>query len=127
MSEKKSEKQTGLVMVCVTRQRQCEQLIRRGAELAQQEKLDLMVVNVQRPGYLQGEDAELLDYLMEVTRRVGGELQVLYDQEPIARLVRYARENPVRAMVLGHAPEGETPLAAAVKQALPQLLLVQAP
>jgi len=112
-------------MVCVTRQRHCEQMIRQGAELAGKTGMNLMVVNVQRPGYLQGENAELLDDLMEVTSQVGGELQVLYDENPIDCLLRYAKENPVRAMILGHAPEGETPLAAAAQKELPNLLLLQ--
>jgi K+-sensing histidine kinase KdpD len=129
MAKKKlpqQEPQQRVVMVCVTSQRHCEELIEMGSDLSEMLTAPLAVVSVQRPGTMDPMDCALLEYLMDVARQSGGELMVLYDDKPIPRLIEYARENQAQAIVMGRGPGGgASAVFDALTAALPKVKIIQ--
>ena len=130
MSRKKPvpelEAREGMVMVCVTSQRQCEELIELGSEVADRMNSPLAVVSVQPMGIPDPASMTLMEYLMDVARQHDGELLMLYGNDPVPRLVDYAREHTAKAIVMGRARGGgPSAVVEALKKALPDTQIIQ--
>ncbi|HHU63591.1 MAG TPA: universal stress protein UspA [Clostridiales bacterium] len=101
-------KKRNRVMVCVTRQRHCERLIRLGREIADKEQGELFVVHVARIGesFLGNPDeGKALDYLFSISKDVGADMTVLRSENIVDTLVNFAKETEITAMVLGQPPD----------------------
>ena len=130
MSRKKPvpelETREGTVMVCVTSQRQCDELIALGSQVAEQLNAPLTVVSVQPMGVPNPASMTLMEYLMDVARQHDGELLVLYGNDPVPRLVDYAREHAARGIVMGRARGGgPSAVVETLKKALPDTEIIQ--
>lgn len=83
LTEKTIEKKA--VLVCVTDQRFCERLIAFGAQVAQKQDAQLLVLNVLNRGVqahdLQSSDA--LEYLFQVSNRYQADMSIFYNADPI--------------------------------------------
>ena len=67
-------------MVCVTRQKTCERLIRLGALLAGRRGCEMTVVHALRPEDAilgSADESEALEYLFEQTNRYGCEMKMI--------------------------------------------------
>ena len=112
-------------MVCVTRQKTCERLIKAGARVAMDAGMAFSVVHVVRPGELMlvlGEDGAALDYLFTVSKDVGADMTVLRSDDVPKALADFAKHNGVRIMVLGASGEnGIVELLKTLKHLLPRV------
>ena len=108
------------VLVCVTRQKACEQLIRVGARLAREGDMGLMVVHVAPFGEnILGnpQEGEALDYLFTIAKQYGAAMQMLRSDHVVSALQRFALENHVATIVMG-ASRGDNTLIAELTRAL---------
>lgn len=97
------------VMVCVTRQKTCERLIRNGAKISREMGLALSVVHVVPTGsnFLGNpHEGEALEYLFSISKEHGADMSVLKADQVVDTLVAYAQENAAAVIVMGDAPGG---------------------
>lgn len=103
------EHEQGIVMVCVTRQKTCERLITKGAELADAGGASLHVVHAVRIGenFLGNAfEGEALEYLFTAAQLYNGQLAVLRAEDAEETLTQYAIAHAAKAVVMGKSPEG---------------------
>jgi len=99
----KSEKNT---MVCVTQQKTCERLIRKGSALRDAKGGRLLVIHVTTTSlqvlgnYSQ---PEALDYLYEISKSMDAEMTVMRSSEVTNTLVEFCRKNHITTIVLGES------------------------
>ncbi|MDL2258683.1 hypothetical protein LJC42_05970 [Eubacteriales bacterium OttesenSCG-928-K08] len=99
---------TGIVMVCVTRQRTCERLIALGKTAAEKSGLPLHVVHAVKTGEnILGNvyEGEALEYLFTAAQLSGGELTVIRADNVLEALYEYALAHSAVAIVLGQSPQ----------------------
>ncbi|MDD3613201.1 MAG: hypothetical protein WAP98_05440 [Caldicoprobacterales bacterium] len=96
------------VMVCVTRQKTCERLIRVGKKLVNGSEGELVVVHVSRVGdnFLGSNDeGEALDYLFQEAKNAGANLTVIRSDNILNTLLDQAKKNNITEIVMGESPE----------------------
>jgi K+-sensing histidine kinase KdpD len=101
------------VLVCVTRQKTCEKLIREGAKIADKLGCNMTVVHVVKTGFhFLGaiEEGEALEYLFNVSKNFAADMMVYRSDDVLAKLVQIAKENKATQMVIGQS--GHTPVEA---------------
>lgn len=94
------------ILVCVTGQRSCERLIRRGAELAEAQGVMLNVLHVVRPaGNVLGfvNEPEALEYLLRVSVEHNASMYVRRSDDVVAAIETAARNERVSVIVAGRA------------------------
>lgn len=97
-------------MVCVTRQKTCERLIKVGQNLSTKLEGDLKVVHVAKVGdnFLGNPDeGEAVEYLFQKSKTAGAEMTVLRASDIVDTLVEYANKNHVDIMILGESPSSK--------------------
>jgi len=95
-------------VVCVTVQKTCERLIRRGATFAGEQGLHVLHVAKDGETLLGGrDDVEALDYLYRISREFGAEMDVLRakDKDIIETVVAYTKTNDAACIVLGSSSD----------------------
>lgn len=115
------------VMVCVTRQRSCERLIKNGAGMAEQLKLGLLVAHAVAPNepVLGNPDpGNALETLFQTASQYGGEMTVLRDSDTFEALVQCALESNVSLMILGASPKNADSVLNLLKQKLPKMSFI---
>ncbi len=98
------------VMVCVTRQKTCERLIKIGARVAKESKHGISVVHVVKTGenFLgDPHEGEALDYLFRISKESGADMTVLRSENVLDTLIEYAKKNLVADIVLGESPQSK--------------------
>lgn len=108
--ERTDETQKGCVLACVTGQRGCDRLIRRGRDIAAAEGLPLRVLHVcaSDTGWCRGESTAL-NYLFQLSHEVDAEMTIIYEADPAAAIIKFVRVQGVKRIVLGapaENPEG---------------------
>ena len=110
-------------MVCVTRQKTCERLIREGARIAKAGAERFSVVHVVRPGETvlgNDEEGEALEYLFAVSKQFGADMTVIKAEELIKALEEYAKSHEITTMILGASGEnGQAELVKTLRRHLP--------
>ncbi|NLG37505.1 MAG: universal stress protein [Clostridiales bacterium] len=104
-------KQPGPVMVCVTRQKACQRLIKHGAQLAAARDMPLTVVHVARNGEdLLGnvDEGAALDFLFGIAKTYGADMVMLRSDDVAKTLCQYASAHNASVVVLGETREGHT-------------------
>lgn len=97
------------VMVCVTQQQTSKRLIKTGSELANTSRDSLYVIHVvnEKDKLLYHlSDGEALEYLFEITKKLGADLVIKRSKDVIETLVEFAKENEITHIVLGNSPKG---------------------
>lgn len=112
----------GKTMVCITGQKNCERLIREGANYAA--GAELRVVHVVKPGGAvlgADNDAEALEYLFQISRTYGAQMDMLRSDDVVGTLTRFAQEMQIEHVVMGMAntQRSHTDVAAALASRLP--------
>jgi K+-sensing histidine kinase KdpD len=118
------KKEQPKVMVCVTRQKTCERLIKFGASLAEEERLDLLVVHAVKTGdnFLGNKpDGEALEYLFDRAREVGAELTMIRAGDVEKARGDYARAHNVKLIVMGQAPQQAESIITRLQKQLPDI------
>ncbi len=107
------------VLACVTVQKDCARLIRRGSALAKENGAPLRVLHVsQGKNMLSGADAaSILNELFSLAHEADAEMNVIYEQDVPAAIVRCAGEWNAAILVLGPDRSGT---AGRVKRLLPE-------
>ena len=98
------------VMVCVTRQKTCERLIKIGTKIALDLKAVLSVVHVAKTGtnFLGNPDeGEALDHLFQISKNAGADMSVLRSDNVVNTLVEFAKKNKVSVLILGESPDSK--------------------
>ncbi len=96
------------VMVCVTQQKTCERLIKKGFEIAKEIDGCLYVIHVvnEKDKLLYNlSDGEALEYLFDITKQLGADLVVKRSKNVINTLVEFAEENKITHIVIGNSTE----------------------
>lgn len=94
------------IMVCVTRQRSCERLIKRAVSLNKEMRTTVAVVHVA----MNGEDllgnpneGDALDILFSVSKYNDAQMHMLRSDTLAETVLEFAREHNVRTLVLGES------------------------
>jgi K+-sensing histidine kinase KdpD len=96
------------VMVCVTQQKTCERLIKRGAALRDELDGELFIIHVALEGlnFLgNSQEGEALEYLFGISKSAGADLTVLRSDNIVKTIVQFARENRITSIILGEPPD----------------------
>ena len=112
------------VMVCVTRQKNCERLIHQGALFAQANNMELLVVHAVRPNdAIMGslDEARALDYLFSVCRDYNATMTMIRNADTLEALVKFAGDNSVGMMIMGASPQRVNSIVDRIKSRLPAM------
>jgi len=94
-------------MVCVTQQKSCERLIKRGAELCKPQD-ELLVVHVVKENWRyfgKLKEADALEYLFDISKAYDAALSVIKDMDIEGALTKFAYEEQVDIIVMGESLE----------------------
>lgn len=87
------------VLVCVSRPGLAEDLVRRGARIAQRTHTDLLVVHVK--GTEDRVEPEWLAAVRDLTSKLGGELEIIWAESAVEGVIGYAYRQHVTQIVVG--------------------------
>jgi len=94
------------IMVCVTRQRSCERLIKRAVSMSKEVTGSIGVVHVAGLNEnLMGnpDEGAALDILFSVSKYNGAQMHMLRSDELTDTLVNFAKEHKVKILILGQS------------------------
>jgi len=98
------------VLICVTRQKACERLIRTGYKVSLKKGGRPYVIHVARVGenFLGNpKEGEALDYLFNISKQVGAEMTVKRSNKIVDILVDFVNKHDIGIMILGESPQAE--------------------
>lgn len=96
------------IMVCVTQQKSCERLIRRGAEIRNQFDGELHVIHVVKEGWKyfgKLKESDALEYLFDRSKSYGADLTVIKAPDIEETLKTFAEKNDIDIVVMGESLE----------------------
>lgn len=96
------------VMVCVTQQKTCERLILNGYSMINKNIDKLFVIHVvnEKDNFLNNDsDGEALEYLFNVSKKVGADLTVLRSKDVINTIYEFAKKNKITHILMGDSPD----------------------
>ncbi|MTI66664.1 MAG: universal stress protein UspA [Firmicutes bacterium] len=116
------------IMVCVTQQKTCERLILNGYNAIENENDKLFVIHVVNENdyfLYNSNDGEALEYLFDVSKKVGADLTVTRSKDVIKAIEEFAREKNITNIIMGASPDGQElenhNIALKIKKALPNV------
>ena len=89
------------ILVCVTPQKTARAMLESGARAVSRFHGQLLAVSV-RTGELSREQEEDLEHNLEYARRLGAEVHVIEGKDPVAEIIRFAREQRITQIFIGH-------------------------
>ncbi len=98
------------VMVCVTQQKTCDRLIKKGHEFLGSEDGELFIIHVAHHQYKflnNSKEGEALEYLYEKALEYGANLTVVRSNDVLHTLLELIEKNKITHIILGQS--GETP------------------
>lgn len=101
---KLSENEIIDILVCVTRQRSCERLIKRAVSMSEEASGSIGVVHVAgKNENLMGnpDEGDALDILFSVSKYNGAQMHMLRSDDLTGTLVAFAKEHKVKILILG--------------------------
>lgn len=124
MKEEKKMSENCCVLACVTVQKNCAGIIRRGQALAEEKGIPLRVLHVSQAANLLGspDSAAILNELFSLAHEADAEMNILYEQDVPAAIARYAKTCGAQVLVLGPDRSGT---AGKVKALLPDTIAVE--
>lgn len=96
------------IMVCVTQQKSCERLIKRGSEIKNKFNGNLHVIHVVKEGWKyfgKLKESDALEYLFDISKSYGADLTVIKAPDIIATLIKFAEKNNIEIVVMGESLE----------------------
>lgn len=114
------------IMVCVTQQKTCERLIMKGYKAVRSDNDKLFVIHVvnEKDKFLNNSsDGEALEYLFNVSKKVGADLTVLRSKDVVKAMADFAKKHNITNIIMGASPDGydlnDHKIAMKLKQMLP--------
>ncbi|MDD2494900.1 MAG: universal stress protein [Tissierellia bacterium] len=111
------------VLVCVTQQKTCENLIRAGSRISSEdEDSNLYVIHVvnEKDKLLYNlSDGDALEYLFKITKEVGADLIVKRSKDVIKSIVEFAEEKEITHIVLGSSQDSSKNFVGKLQKKLP--------
>lgn len=98
----------GNTMICVTQQKTCERLIETGVQIQEKQGGDIFVVHVAPVGWNilgNSKEGEALDYLFDISKKVGAHMTVLRSSDVVKTIVDFCEKNNINTIVLGESGE----------------------
>jgi K+-sensing histidine kinase KdpD len=95
------------ILVCVTRQKACERLIRAAAELKKEDGA-LYVIHVTKESWNFVDDArdgEALEYLFSLSKSYGADLTILNSDRIPETIAQFAEHYGIQLIVIGEGPD----------------------
>ena len=95
------------ILVCVTRQKACERLIRAAAEL-KKEYVALYVIHVTKESWNfvdNARDGEALEYLFSLSKSYGADLTILNSDRIPETIAQFAEHYGIQLIVIGEGPD----------------------
>ncbi len=92
------------IMVCVTEQKTCERLIKKGIELTNNGDTEIFVLHVATKDIKVIENpkaAEALEYIFEESKKYGASVTILKSNDILKTLSKFALDNKIDYMILG--------------------------
>ena len=86
------------ILVCVTQQKTCERLIKKGAALRDELGGELYIIHVALNGLKflgNSKEGEALEYLFGISKSVGAELTVLRSDNILKAITGFAKDNKI--------------------------------
>lgn len=96
------------VLVCVTQQKTCERLIKKGSRVRDELDGELFIIHVALNGWNflgNSKEGEALEYLFGISKSAGAELTVLRSDNIVKTITGFARENKITNIVVGEPPD----------------------
>ncbi len=96
------------ILVCVTRQKACERLIRAAAELKKEDGA-LYVIHVTKDSWNfvdNARDGEALEYLFSLSKSYGADLTILNSDRIPETIAQFAEHYGIQLIVIGEGPDG---------------------
>lgn len=96
------------VMVCVTRQKSCDRLIRYGHDLLGQEEGELFILHVTHPQLKllgKSKEGDALEYLYEKALEYGANLTVIRSDHVVDTLLQQTHKNNISHIIMGQSPK----------------------
>lgn len=96
------------IMVCVTQQKTCERLIKRGAELRNEHEGELFVIHVAKEGWNflgKSKEGDALEYLFQKSKSYGANLTVVRSHDVLETLKELVEKHEIDLIVLGESQE----------------------
>ena len=120
------------VLICVTRQRSCERLIRVGYERSKTTGGKPYVIHVAPLGenFLGNpKEGEALDYLFHISKQVGAEMTVLRSNEVVDVLSSFSQKHNIGIIILGEPPscQGKSDIIRKLKNKLSDVEFIIVP
>lgn len=110
------------VLVCVTQQKTCERLIKKGASIGNEIGGELFIIHSAKNGFNflgNSKEGEALEYLFGISKSVGAELNVLRSDDIVKTITGFAKENRITNLILGESPgEGNSDIINNIKKKL---------
>jgi len=95
------------ILVCVTRQKACERLIRAAAELKKEDG-SLYVIHVTKESWNfvdNAHDGEALEYLFTLSKSYGADLTILNSDRIPETIAQFAEHYGVQLIIIGEGPD----------------------
>ncbi len=92
------------ILVCVTHQKTCERMINKTNELLQAYGGNLFIINVVKNEFNfldSAKEAEALEYLFGISKKLGANLSVLKSDDIPGTIAKYAEDNDIDCIVSG--------------------------
>jgi K+-sensing histidine kinase KdpD len=99
------------IMVCVTQQKTCERLIKKGSNVRDQLGGELFIIHAAMNGvnFLgNSKEGDALEYLFGISKSVGADLTVLRSDNIVKTLTGFAKENKITNIILGESPQNSS-------------------
>lgn len=96
------------IMVCVTQQKTCQRLIKRGSELRNKYNGELFIIHVAKEGWHflgKSEDGDALEFLFQKAKDYGANLTVVRSNDVLGTLENLVKKNKIDLIVLGESGE----------------------
>ncbi|MDI6618706.1 MAG: universal stress protein UspA [Clostridiales bacterium] len=96
------------ILVCVTQQKTCERLIKKGAFIRDELGGELYIIHVALNGLKflgNSKEGEALEYLFGISKSVGAELNVLRSDNIQKTIVEFAKEHKITDVIVGEPPQ----------------------
>lgn len=95
------------ILVCVTQQKTCERLIKKGALVRDELDGDLFIIHIALNGFNflgNSKEGEALEYLFGISKSFGAELTVLREDNIVKTIIGFSKENKITDIILGESP-----------------------
>jgi K+-sensing histidine kinase KdpD len=96
------------ILVCITRQKACERLVKAAARLKKEDG-ELYVIHVTKENWNfidNPSDGETMEYLFSMTKSYGADLTILNSDKIPETIAQFAEHYGVNLIVLGESPDG---------------------